>query len=156
MKRLLTLTVVFLFAFSSIAFAGGWDKAKGTDKVTVKGTLLCVGCNLKRMGGANAQCDIYANHAIGFKAEDGIIWNILENAKGHDIVRARRLLEKNVPATITGWIYPIAHIIEIDSIDVEGVSMADIQKSAWAEDQLLAKRLMERKVGEPLIMGHAR
>ena len=154
MKRLLTLTVVLLFVLSSIAFAGGWDKSKGTDKVTVKGTLLCVGCNLKKMSGANAQCDLYAHHAIGFKTEDGVIWNILENAKGHDIVRAHRLLEKNVPATITGWIYPIANAIEIDSITVEGVSMADIQKSAWEDDQLLAKRLMERKVGEPPVMGH--
>ncbi len=25
MKRLLTLTVIFLFALSSMAFAGGWD-----------------------------------------------------------------------------------------------------------------------------------
>jgi hypothetical protein len=155
MKKLLTLTIVLLFVLSSIAFAGGWDKSKGTDKVTVKGNLLCVGCNLKKMSGASAQCDIYAHHAIGFKTEDGVIWNIIENAKGHDIVRAHRLLEKNVPATITGWIYPVAHAIEIDSIVVEGVSMADIQKAAWEEDQIIAKKLMSRKVGEPPVLGDA-
>lgn len=155
MRKLLVLTLIFLFAFASLSFAGGWDKTKGTDKVTLKGTLICVGCNLKKMSGANAQCDLYAHHAIGFKTEDGVIWNILENAKGHDIVRAHRLLEKNVPATITGWIYPIAHVIEIDSITIEGVSMKDIQKAAWDEDQLLAKRLMSRKVGEPPVMGHS-
>lgn len=154
MKRFAALTVVFMFVLASLSFAGGWDKTKGTDKVTLKGTLLCVGCNLKKMSGANAQCNLYAHHAIGFKTEDGLIWNILENEKGHDIVRAHKLVEKNVPATITGWIYPVANAIEIDSIEVEGISMKDIQKAAWEEDQLLAKRLMSRKVGEAPVMGH--
>jgi len=92
---------------------------------------------------------------IGFKTEDGVIWNILDNAKGHDIVRGHKLLKKDVPATITGWIYPIAHVIEIESIKVEGISMADIQKAAWEEDQLLAKRLMSRKIGKPPALGGA-
>lgn len=154
MKRIIALTVVFVFALASLSFAGGWDKTKGTDKVTLKGTLLCIGCNLKKMGGANAQCNLYAHHAIGFKSEDGLMWNILNNEKGHDIIMAHKLLEKNVPATITGWIYPVANVIEIDSIQVEGISMQDIQKAAWEDDQLLAKRLMGRKVGESPVMGH--
>jgi len=154
MKRVIALTVVFVFALASLSFAGGWDKTKGTDKVTLKGTLLCIGCNLKKMGGANAQCNLYAHHAIGFKSEDGLMWNILNNEKGHDIIMAHKLLEKNVPATITGWIYPVANVIEIDSIQVEGISMKDIQKAAWEDDQLLAKRLMSRKVGESPVMGH--
>lgn len=154
MKRII-FTVVSLFAMASMSFAGGWDKAKGMEMTTLmKGNLLCVGCNLKKVSGANAQCDLYSQHSIGFKSEDGTIWNIIENAKGHDIVKAHTLLEKNVPATITGWMYPIANMIEIDSITVEGVSMADIQKAAWEEDQVLAKKLMERKVGEAPAAGH--
>ena len=148
MKKLAALTVVFLFAMASLAFAGGWDKGKGMDKITLKGNLLCVGCNLKKLNGANAQCSLFAHHAVGFKTEDGTIWNIIDNAKGHDIIRAHTLLEKNVPATITGWIYPIAHAIEIDSIDVHGVSTADIQRTAWEEDQMIAKELMSRKLGQ--------
>jgi hypothetical protein len=156
MKKLAALTVVFLFAMASLAFAGGWDKEKGMDKITLKGNLLCVGCNLKKLNGANAQCSLFAHHAVGFKTEDGTIWNIIDNAKGHDIIRAHTLLEKNVPATITGWIYPIAHAIEIDSIDVHGVSMADIQKTAWEEDQMIAKELMGRKIGQaPTPTGHS-
>ena len=154
MKRFLALMIIFLFGLSSISFAGGWDKSKGADKLTLTGVLLCVGCNLKKLSGANAQCDLYAHHAIGFKTEDGVLWNIIENAKGHDIVRAHKLLEKNVPAKITGWIYPLAHVIEIDSIEVEVVSMAQIQKAAWEEDQLLAKRLTSRKIGEPPALAH--
>ncbi|HBR21141.1 MAG TPA: hypothetical protein DD713_01010 [Nitrospiraceae bacterium] len=148
MKKLAALTVVFIFAMASLAFAGGWDKEKGMDKITLKGNLLCVGCSLKKLNGANAECSLFAHHAVGFKTEDGTIWNIIDNAKGHDIIRAHTLLEKNVPATVTGWIYPIAHAIEIDSIDVHGVSMADIQKTAWEEDQMIAKELMGRKLGQ--------
>lgn len=154
MKRIVALAAVFIFVLTALSFAGGWDKTKGTDKVTLKGTLLCVGCNLKKMSGANAQCDLYAHHAIGFKSEDGVMWNIVENAKGHDIVRGHKLLEKNVPATITGWIYPVANAIEIDSIEVEGISMAEIQKAAWEEDQIIAKALMSRKIGEAPVAGH--
>lgn len=156
MKKVAALTVVFLFAMASLAFAGGWDKSKGVDKITLKGNLLCVGCNLKKLNGANAECSLFAHHAVGFKTEDGTIWNIIDNAKGHDIIRAHTLLEKSVPATITGWIYPIAHAIEIDSIEVQGVSMADIQKTAWEEDQMIAKELMGRKIGQaPTPAGHS-
>lgn len=156
MKKLAALTVVILFAMASFAFAGGWDKSKGMDKVTLKGNLLCVGCNLKKLNGANAECSLFAHHAVGFKTEDGAIWNIIDNAKGHDIIRAHTLLEKNIPATITGWIYPIAHAIEIDSIEVQGVGMAEIQKAAWEEDQMIAKELMGRKIGQsPTPAGHS-
>lgn len=149
------MVFLLLFGFTQTSFAGGWDKEKGLDKVTLKGSLLCVGCNLKKLSGANAQCDLYAHHAIGFKSEDGTIWNIIENAKGHDIVRAHTLLEKNIPATITGWIYPVANAIEIDAVEIEGISMEAVQKAAWEEDQRIAKKLMERKVGEPPALGDA-
>jgi hypothetical protein len=137
----------------SMAWAGGWDAAKGTPKITLAGELVCLGCSLKKLDGQNAQCDLYAHHAIGFKAADGTLWNIVDNAKGHDVVRAHQLLEKK-KATITGWMYPLAHQIEIDEIAVEGVTQAQIQKAGYEEDQLLAKRLMSRKVGEPPALAH--
>ena len=60
MKRII-FTVVSLFAIASMSFAGGWDKVKGMEMTTLmKGNLLCVGCNLKKVSGANAQCDLYS------------------------------------------------------------------------------------------------
>ena len=153
MKHFWTLTIILTLLVPSLSFGGGWDKSKGHDKVTIKGTLLCIGCNLKKMSGANAQCDLFAHHAIGLKTEDGLLWNIIDNAKGHDIIRAHILLEDGKKATITGWLYPAAHMVEIDTIKVEGVSMAQIQKAAWEEDRLIAKSLMSRKIGEVPIAG---
>ncbi len=153
MKKGIFAGIISIILTAGICLAGGWDRSKGMGEITLKGELLCIGCNLKRLSGANAQCNLYTHHAIGFRTEDGTIWNILENAKGHDIIRAAKLLNGK-KATITGWIYPIAHVIEIDKIVVDGVSMKDIQKAAWEEDQAIAKALMNRKVGEPpLVVG---
>ena len=139
---------------ASFSWAGGWDVKKGLDKITLTGELLCIGCALKKLDGANAQCDLYAHHAIGFKTGDGTLWSIVDNAKGHDIIRGHTLLEKK-KATIIGWIYPLAHFIEIDDVKVDGVSKAEIQKAALEEDQLLAKRLSTRKLGEAPSLAHA-
>lgn len=146
LKGMIATMLAFL-TIASLSWAGGWDKDKGLDKITLSGQLLCVGCDLKKMSGANAQCDLFAHHAIGFKTADGTLWSLIDNAKGHDIIRAHDLLEKK-NATITGWIYPLAHMIEVDSIKVEGISSAQIAEAGWQEDQLIAKALLARKVGE--------
>ncbi len=149
------LSVVFILAavLASSAFAGGWDTDKGLDQVTLKGELVCIGCSLKKLDGANAQCDLYAHHAIGFKAGDGTLWSLVDNAVGHDVINGHELLEHK-QATITGWMYPLAHYIEIATIDVEGVTLEQIQQTGWEEDQLKAKRLASRKVGETPELDH--
>ncbi|MDH3973702.1 MAG: hypothetical protein OEV42_05430 [Deltaproteobacteria bacterium] len=152
-KGAIAVTVLLLTA--TLAVAGGWDKKKGLDKITLKGTLLCVGCSLKKLDGANAQCSLYSQHGIGFKTADGTIWNIVENAKGHEVIRTHKLIgKKGKEATITGYIYPVANMIEIDDIKVEGITWAQIQKAAYEEDMLMAKRLASRKLGEAPSMAH--
>jgi hypothetical protein len=51
--------------------------------------------------------------------------------------------------------YPLAHYIEVDEIKVDGVTMEEIQKAGWEEDQLMAKRLATRKIGEAPSLEHA-
>jgi hypothetical protein len=147
-----TLKSLFVLALgavlSSSIFAGGWDREKGTDSITLKGELICIGCSLKKLSGANAQCGLYTRHDVGFKLGDGTFWNFVNNATGHDIIRAHKTVFHK-PATVTGWIYPNAHMIEIESITVEGVTPEEIAKAAWDEDQKVAKQLTHRKVGQP-------
>jgi hypothetical protein len=154
MLKRIGMTIGILLLTATVGVAGGWDKDKGLDKVTLKGELVCIGCSLKKLDGANAQCNLYAHHAVGFRTQDGLLWSIVDNEKGHDVIRAHRLLEKGVKATITGYLYPVAHFIEIDEIEVEGVTMAAIQAAALEEDHLIAKRLATRKLGEVPVMGH--
>ncbi len=153
MFKKISLTILVMAFFVATAFAGGWDKEKGLDEMTLTGELVCVGCSLKKLDGANAQCSIYAQHLIGFKAGDGTLWSIVDNEKGHDITRSHTLLEHK-KATITGFMFPVAHFIEIVDIEVEGVTSAQIEKSGWEEDQLMAKRLAVRKVGQAPQLGH--
>ncbi len=145
LKKIIVAAVVLLV--TSLSFAGGWDQNKGLNETVLKGELVCVGCSLKKLDGANAQCNLYAHHALGFKSSDGTIWNIVDNAVGHDVIRAHTLLGHK-KAEIKGFIYPIANQLEIVTINVEGVSAKEIAKAGWEEDQLLTKRLLDRKVGE--------
>ena len=146
MKRILIVAVA-LIAMVQISYAGGWKTGKGLEKMVIKGELVCVGCSLKKLDGANSQCDLFAHHAIGFKTADGSYWSIMDNAAGHDVIRAHELLEKK-SATISGWLYPVANMVEIDSITVDGVSAKEIARAGWEEDQKIAKELLARKVGE--------
>lgn len=154
MKNKLVLAALAMMFSATVALAGGWDAKKGLDRVTIKGELVCIGCSLKKMDGANAQCNLFAHHAIGFKTADGLLWSIVDNEKGHDVIRAHRLLEKGVKATITGWLYPVAHFIEIDAVEVEGVTLAQIQQAGLEEDLLMAKRMATRKLGQAPSMEH--
>ncbi|MCP4672177.1 MAG: hypothetical protein GY857_12825, partial [Desulfobacula sp.] len=63
-------------------------------------------------------------------------------------------LVNNKKATITGYMFPLTHFIEILDIDVDGVTKAQIQEYGWQEDQLMAKRLASRKVGQIPQIGH--
>jgi hypothetical protein len=154
MIKKIGISLLSLLFCATLASAGGWNADKGLDKVTLKGQLVCVGCSLKKLDGANAQCNLFAHHAIGFKTADGLLWSFVDNAKGHDVIRAHKLVEKGKNATVTGWIYPAAHFIEIDSVDVEGVTMEQIQIAGLEEDKLIAKRLATRTLGQAPTMEH--
>ena len=153
MIKKITVLLMILSVTASFSFAGGWDSKKGMDKINLDGELVCIGCSLKKLDGANAQCNIYAHHAIGFKMKDGTLWSIVDNAKGHDIIRAHSLLEHK-KATISGWIFPLAHYIELDAINVQGVSKGQIQKAGHEEDMILSKKLGSRKIGQAPESGH--
>lgn len=102
---------------------------------------------MKKLSGANAQCSLYSLHDVGVKLMDNTLWSIVNNSSGHDVIRGHSLLIHKT-ATITGWIYPSAHYIEIDKITVDGISHEQIAKTALEEDIKVAKAITNRKVGE--------
>lgn len=141
------ITLIMLVAMVQMSWAGGWKTDKGLSETTLKGHLVCIGCSLKKLDGANAQCNLFAHHAIGFKSADGTYWSIIDNAIGHDVIRAHELIEGK-EATIQGWIYPIANMVEIAKIEINGVTQQQVAQAGWEEDQEIAKSLLARKVGE--------
>ncbi|WDE09054.1 hypothetical protein SG34_030225 [Thalassomonas viridans] len=147
MKYLTAFLLTTSLCLAGTAHAGSFDTSKGMDRMKIKGELVCTGCSLKKLSGANAQCSLYSLHDIGLKLADGTLWTFVNNEKGHDIIRAHHTV-LNKKADISGWLYPNAHQIEIAEITVEGVSAKDIAKAAWLEDQKIAKALASRKVGQ--------
>jgi hypothetical protein len=152
MKRLLMVTIALL-AMVQLSIAGGWKADKGLDKMSITGELVCVGCSLKKLSGANAQCNLFAHHALGLKTADGSYWSIIDNAVGHDVIRGHKIL-KGKNATISGWLYPIANMVEFDTISIDGISTKALEQAGWDEDQDIAKKLLARQVGEaPVAVG---
>ena len=148
MKKFTFILMIFSLIFlPNFVLAGGFDAKKGLDKITLDVELVCLGCSLKKMSGANAQCGLFTRHDVGIRMGDGTLWSIVNNKKGHDIIRAHSLVIHK-KATVTGWLYPAANHIEIDSIKVQGITADQIAKAAWKEDRIIGKALLNRGVGK--------
>lgn len=146
------LTLIFLQQ-SAVVSSGGWDLDKGPQITMIKGELVCIGCALKGKSGSNSQCGIYTSHNIGLSMADGSLWHFVNNQTGHDIIFAHNLLDSK-KATITGFMYPKSHMIEIVSIIVEEISDEQISDAAFNEDKMIGKALLNRKKGEPPLILH--
>ena len=66
-------------------------KAAKKQKTDLAGQLVCVGCTLEKEHGAEAQCTLHAKHAQGFLAEDGTLYTLLDNGRGHILISDRKL-----------------------------------------------------------------
>lgn len=97
---------VFLI-FSSVSIAG----EKPSEKIT--GTLICLGCDLKKSHDAEADCMNFG-HKHGLKTSDGKVFTFLENRKSNDLISGKMHSGKKV--NIHGRILKGTHIIEVDKV----------------------------------------
>src|SRR5688572_19433713 len=77
---------------------------------TFKGTLACLGCDLKKAYGAGAQCSVYG-HKHALKTADGKYYTFLENAKSEPLIKGEALHGK--PIEVTGVVFPGSQVIEV-------------------------------------------
>lgn len=89
----------------------GAKKRELKDRVEIEGTIVCVGCTLEKGGGADAQCTLHAKHAQGLLGKDGLLYTLLDNAKGHLVISNDKLRGKEVK--LFGWTYPKSQVIEV-------------------------------------------
>ncbi len=143
----ISIFFILLLQLVTPAWSGGWDLDKGPAVSTMKGELVCIGCALHSNTGSNSQCGIYTSHTIGLKMGDGSLWQFMNNQTGHDVIYSHNLLEGK-KSTVTGFMYPIAHMIEIVSIDVDGVTDEQMSDAAFAQDKLIGSALLNRKKGQ--------
>ena len=92
-KILVILTLTMLAAVLSVQ-AGEATKEKAEHK-TFDGTLVCLGCDLKKAEGARAACSAFGhNHAL--KTKDGQYINLLENQYSRDLIAGGKYHNKPV------------------------------------------------------------
>ncbi len=107
MKKVLLFSVAVLLVVTVSALAG----SKGEHKA-FKGTLSCLGCDLKKSEGALSQCKIYGHkHAI--RLEDGKYISFLENDKSADLIKGDKWHGQDVE--VHGTYYKDANVIDVDS-----------------------------------------
>lgn len=108
----LSMLFLALIATLLVASARADDaKAPKKQKVELAGKLVCVGCHLEKEYGAEAQCTVHAKHAQGFLADDGTLYTVLDNARGHFLIAEKKLA--GTPLQIEGYVFPKAHVLEV-------------------------------------------
>ncbi|MHC4196606.1 MAG: hypothetical protein ACYSRP_01670 [Planctomycetota bacterium] len=95
------------------------------DEETVTGTVVCLGCTLKKKEGAHAACDVYG-HKHGLATSGGELYSFLENENSEELINGEKYGMKKVE--ITGKVFENAHII-----DVEDVSVVEKEKGGYGK-----------------------
>jgi hypothetical protein len=76
-----------------------------------------VGCHLESNYGADAQCTLHAKHAQGFLAEDGTLYTLLDNARGHLVATDRKLRDRKM--RLEAYRFPKAQVLEVIRFQLE-------------------------------------
>lgn len=95
------------------------------ETTTIQGTVVCLGCTLKKTEGANAACKIYG-HKHGLATKDGDLYSFLENKNSEEVINSDKYAMKEV--VVTGKVFDNAHII-----DLESISVAETKKGGYGK-----------------------
>lgn len=114
-KRLAILSVILLVAVVTVQ-AGETTKGKATQE-TFDGTLVCLGCDLKKTEGARAACSTFG-HTHALKTADGNYINLLENQYSKDLLAGEKYHNQKIK--INGIFHATANQFDVESFTVEG------------------------------------
>jgi mycothiol system anti-sigma-R factor len=84
--------------------------SKSENKISLTGTVVCICCEMKR-DGAHSQCKKYG-HMYGLKTDNGVLWTIMKNDKGIEIIDHSSLIGTRVK--ITGWFHLNSNYVDIE------------------------------------------
>jgi hypothetical protein len=137
-QKTMIAAVILMFVTGSVAFAcsscGCSSTAKAetassaksettmkTEDVTFDGKIVCMGCDLKKTRGANADCSQYGcNHAL--KTSDGKYISLMKNKYSKDLMGSEKYAGKNI--SVTGAYYADANTVDVKSFKVDGKKMS--------------------------------
>ena len=81
------------------------------ERVWSEGRMVCIGCTLAEEYGADAQCTLHARHALGFLDQDGKLWTLVDNMRGHGVITNEKLRGKEL--RVHGWLYSRHQYLEL-------------------------------------------
>ncbi|MEE9584977.1 MAG: hypothetical protein V3W51_05795 [Candidatus Brocadiales bacterium] len=111
-KLLIVFGLVLGFALSAVSYN---VSVADEETTTIRGTVVCLGCTLKKTEGANAACKIYG-HKHGLATDDGGLYSFLENKNSEEVITTDKYAMKEVE--VTGKVFENAHIIDLEDISV--------------------------------------
>jgi len=123
------MLVAALVALSFALLSSAPLQAQGTKPktVTLKGTLACLGCDLKKAHGAGAQCSVYG-HKHALKTSNGKYYTFLENAKSEPLIKGEALHGK--PVEVRGTLFPGSQVLEVTGYKQIGAMKRTSQNAA--------------------------
>lgn len=87
--------------------------SKTDNKIALDGTVVCVCCEMKSEG-AHLQCKKYG-HVYGIRTDNGVLWTIIKNDKGMEIIDHNFLIGTRIK--ITGWFHLNSNYIDIEGFE---------------------------------------
>lgn len=85
------------------------------EEKTIKGKVICIGCELKHIYNASSNCKIYG-HKHGIKTSVGKIYSFVENEKTNELINSVKYHGKNIE--VTGKILENANFIDVKEFKV--------------------------------------
>jgi len=113
MRKTLPTMILLLPMITTLVVASNAAAKPRPKEVTLKGTLICLGCQLQSDYGAKAQCSIYG-HDPALQTKDGKIYTFLSNDRSKPLLKHEKLSEHlGQKITIHGILFPNTMIIEV-------------------------------------------
>ncbi|MFH2049077.1 MAG: hypothetical protein ABIJ12_06495 [bacterium] len=123
-KATLILSLFAILAISVPVFACGNDDASiikasdvKTDDASFEGTLVCLGCDLKKIEGANSECKI-SGHTFAIKTADGSYISLMENKYSTDLLNVES--NHNKAVKVQGVYFAKANMLDVKSFTIDG------------------------------------
>lgn len=121
------ITMILIVAIASVALVAGQAKVSNADSkeqtvakaehANFEGTLVCLGCSLKKGEGARAACKA-SGHTHALKTKDGRYVNFLTNQYSEDLLKGEKYHNKEMK--VHGIYHASANILDVESFNVDG------------------------------------
>ncbi len=133
LKRIALLVIAVGMALAVFVIAGekkdaAAEKEASADKdalmhaehTSFDGTLVCLGCSLKKAEGARSACKEFG-HTHALMTSDGKYVSFLENKFSSDLVKGDKYHEKEISAH--GIFYASANVLDVETFEIDGKKM---------------------------------